>query len=77
MGNIDYYNNQWMSSEEVTYPSTDLGLQRGFGVFETMRAQGETIFKSTPQCSVARQCRAINLPFPWSIKNIGFGRQAS
>ncbi|MEK7461255.1 MAG: aminotransferase class IV [Patescibacteria group bacterium] len=71
MGNIDYYNNQWMSSEEVTYPSTDLGLQRGFGVFETMRAQGETIFQIDRHSARLRaSAEAINLPFPWSDQEL-------
>ena len=64
--NIDYFDNQFVSSENVSYPSSDLGLQRGFGVFETMRAEGGVIFQADLHLDRLRNsARLISLPYPW------------
>ncbi len=39
-----YQNGTWLDQDQMQIPADDLGLQRGFGLFETLRARWNTLF---------------------------------
>lgn len=64
---LAYSDGQWLPDEQIVFPSNDLAVQRGFGLFETMRARGTTIFH--PERHLVRMRRSaelIGLAYPWS-----------
>lgn len=64
---IDYYDGQWLAANDVRFPPSDLGLQRGFGVFETLRATGSLIFQAERHLARLRQsAQLIGLPYLWT-----------
>lgn len=63
----NYFDGEWLLPEQVTILNNDLGFQRGFGIFETLRARGRQIFHPERHLiRLRRSAELIGLPYPWT-----------
>jgi branched-chain amino acid aminotransferase len=71
MTNVYYVDGKFVPAAEAAFPINDLGLLRGYGVFDFMRTyNGKVIFIQDHIQRLARSAREIGLEFPWPTAEI-------
>lgn len=66
MTNVYYVDGKFVPAAEAAFPINDLGLLRGYGVFDFMRTyNGKVIFIQDHIERLARSAREIGLALPW------------
>jgi len=66
MTNVYYVDGKFVPAAEAAFPINDLGLLRGYGVFDFMRTyNGKVIFIQDHVQRLARSAREIGLELPW------------
>jgi branched-chain amino acid aminotransferase len=71
MTNVYYVDGKFVPAAEAAFPINDLGLLRGYGVFDFMRTyNGKVIFIQDHIERLARSAREIGLALPWSKAEI-------
>ena len=66
MTNVYYVDGKFVPAAEAAFPLNDLGLLRGYGVFDFMRTyNGKVIFIQDHIERLARSAREIGLALPW------------
>src|SRR5512136_2295081 len=66
MGQTYYVDGKFVAAAEAVFPINDLGLLRGYGVFDFMRTyNGKVIFIQDHIERLARSAREIGLALPW------------
>jgi len=66
MTNVYYVDGKFVPAAEAVFPINDLGLLRGYGVFDFMRTyNGKVIFIEEHIERLARSAREIGLALPW------------
>jgi len=66
MTNVYYVDGKFVPAAEAAFPINDLGLLRGYGVFDFMRTyNGKVIFIQDHIERLARSAREIGLELPW------------
>jgi branched-chain amino acid aminotransferase len=66
MANVYYVDGKFVPAAEAAIPINDLGLLRGYGVFDFMRTyNGKVIFIQDHIERLARSAREIGLELPW------------
>lgn len=63
---LGYFDGKWLPADQIMFPASDMGLQRGFGLFETLRAHREKLFHPERHLERVRDTAAtIGLDLPW------------
>jgi branched-chain amino acid aminotransferase len=71
MTNVYYVDGKFVPAAEAAFPINDLGLLRGYGVFDFMRTyNGKVIFLQDHIQRLARSAREIGLELPWPTAEI-------
>lgn len=71
MTNVYYVDGKFVPAAEAAFPINDLGLLRGYGVFDFMRTyNGKVIFIQDHIERLARSAREIGLDLPWTKAEI-------
>jgi len=66
MTNVYYVDGKFVPAAEAAFPLNDLGLLRGYGVFDFMRTyNGKVIFIQDHIERLARSAHEIGLALPW------------
>lgn len=66
---IWFYNDKFVPADQLKIPVTDLAIQRGYGVFETLRTYNGQVFKLKEHVArLFNSARLIKLSLPWSKK---------
>jgi len=66
-----YLNGTFMPLAAARVPVTDLGIQRGYGVFETLRTVDGQVYRLEAHLQrLANSAAAIALPLPWTHQEL-------
>jgi branched-chain amino acid aminotransferase len=72
VGNRIYFvNGEYVESDQAGLPLNDLGIVRGYGVFDLLRTYDGVPFKLREHVErLARSAHAIDLELPWTLEGI-------
>jgi branched-chain amino acid aminotransferase len=66
-----YVNGDFVPAEEAGVSFNDLGIVRGYGVFDFLRTYGRAPFRLREHLErLQRSAAAIDLPLPWSLEEL-------